>query len=595
MSSATPLSFYRTKLENVEILLKDQQRKLRYISLLRLFTVAAAVYFLVSAIRTGHSLLYISSALLVILFFALVSYHKTQKDRFDLLNELKKLNKEELEALEFSYAGRPDGNQYRDPHHPWSHDLDLFGPGSLYQYINRTATLTGSKHLADLLTNPAASSGEVSVRQQRVRSLSAKNDFRQYYTATARLLKEQENDIPSLDRWRQSESYTTANRWLRPYTIGISILSLALVIAGIIDASFFRYLLPVVFLNWGVLTPFLVRNNRYHEMISRKAELMEQYARLLHLISQEDPENETWGNARELALKGSRGIKNLSRLLGLFDQRLNMFIGAILNSLFLFDVQLIFLLERWKKQNGSEIMEWVALTGEVEAFITLGGFAFNNPDYAYPELAQDRRLLVGRNLGHPLIPTGKRVVNDLSVDKEKVIVITGANMAGKSTFLRAVGVNMVLAYAGAPVCAAEFKTGMLTLFSSMRTSDSLKDEESYFLAEIRRLKQVVELMEKGTPMLILLDEVLKGTNTTDKQQGAIGLIKKSLRHEVLEFIATHDLILGNLEKEYPGEVVNYSFESYIEDFDLVFDYRIRPGIAKNMNASFLMKKMGLME
>ena len=194
-----------------------------------------------------------------------------------------------------------------------------------------------------------------------------------------------------------------------------------------------------------------------------------------------------------------------------------------------------------------------------------------------------------------MIPDHKRVVNDLLIKGEKVVVITGANMAGKSTYLRALGINTVLAYTGCPVCASTFRCRFMGLYSSMRTADSLRDEESYFLAEIKKLQLIVRRMETGKPLLILLDEVLKGTNTTDKKRGSVGLIRRSLKYPIRCFIATHDLSLGDLEKEHKGEVVNYCFESYIKGTELSFDYTMRKGIATNMNASFLMKQMGIMD
>ena len=212
-----------------------------------------------------------------------------------------------------------------------------------------------------------------------------------------------------------------------------------------------------------------------------------------------------------------------------------------------------------------------------------------------PELVESSQELLTAGLGHPLIHPGKRVVNDLRISEGKVIVITGANMAGKSTYLRSLGVNMVLAYTGCPVCATAFRSAYMGLYSSMRTADSLKDEESYFLAEIRKLQSIVREMEGGRPIMILLDEVLKGTNTTDKKLGSVGLIQKSLLYPVRLFIATHDLSQGELEYAHGGQVVNYCFESYIKDMELSFDYTIRKGIATNMNASFLMKKMGIMD
>jgi DNA mismatch repair ATPase MutS len=256
---------------------------------------------------------------------------------------------------------------------------------------------------------------------------------------------------------------------------------------------------------------------------------------------------------------------------------------------------MLFLLERWKRQHRQDIMGWIEITGRMDALISLSGFAFNHPDFSLPEFDEDAASMELRGLGHPLIPAHRRVNNDLAVAGEKVVVITGANMAGKSTFLRSMGVNMVLGYAGCPVCASGFRCAYMGLQSSMRTADSLKDEESYFLAEIRKLQRIVHQMEQGKPMLILLDEVLKGTNTTDKKLGSVGLIRKSLNYPVRCLIATHDLSLGELEKEYPGQVVNYCFESYIRGMELSFDYTIRKGIATNMNASFLMKKMGIMD
>jgi len=595
MTPEEPRSFYTSQLSEIESLLKAQQNKLRFIALLRLFAIIAAVYFMVMGVKTGFNLLYLVCGLFVILFFSLVVFHKHQSDHFSLLSELKKLNLEELDILEYRFHERPDGSSFRNPHHKWSHDLDLFGPGSVYQYMNRTASISGGKALFKLLTEFPPAAPVILERQERTRSLALKPLFRQLYTATARLFKEDEKDLPSLDSWRTTDAYTAKNKWLRPLAIFISLISLGILVAGIIDFSNFSYYLPILFINGGILSPFMVKNNRYHEQISRKAELMDRYASLLQLIAKEDLDVQIWGEEKKLAMQGAKEIKGLSKLLGLFDQRLNMVIGILLNALFLFDIHLVFLLEDWKKKHSDALMQWVEVTGEMEAFITLGGFAFNHPAFSYPELIEGKRTLSATQLGHPLIPEQKRVSNDLQILQEKVVVITGANMAGKSTFLRAIGVNMVLAYTGSPVCASSFRTGLLHLYSSMRTSDSLKDEESYFLAEIRRLKEVVDMMEQGTPMLILLDEVLKGTNTTDKQLGAIGLIRKSLRYPILEFIATHDLVLGKLEEEYPGEVVNYSFESYIEELELVFDYKIRKGIAQNMNASFLMRKMGLMD
>jgi DNA mismatch repair ATPase MutS len=272
-----------------------------------------------------------------------------------------------------------------------------------------------------------------------------------------------------------------------------------------------------------------------------------------------------------------------------------MLLGVILNGFFLFDFVMLHLLERWKRRNRQEILDWIALCGWTDAMVSLAGFAYNHPDFVLPRVSEEQQDLKISQLGHPLIPDEKRIDNDMVAENEKVVVITGANMAGKSTFLRSLGVNMVLAYMGCPVCAQTFDLGYMGLSSSMRTADSLKDEESYFLAEIKKLRLIVQRMEQGLPLMILLDEVLKGTNTTDKKRGSVGLIQRSLNYPVRMFIATHDLSLGELEGKHPGKVVNYCFESYIKDMELSFDYTIRPGIATNMNAYFLMRQMGIVD
>jgi DNA mismatch repair ATPase MutS len=377
--------------------------------------------------------------------------------------------------------------------------------------------------------------------------------------------------------------------------MGVSLLSVFIIILGIFDSSRYWFLLYMFLLNMTVLSPFLLRTQKYQAAISRKHDLLKGYARLLKQIAETSFEHPEMQDRSRKAREGMHKVGRLSKLMQMFDQRLNMLLGVLLNGLFLFDFTMLYLLERWKRKNRQDIMEWIEITGWTDAMISLAGFAWNHPGFRMPEVNEKADDLEIRGLGHPLIPDQKRVANDLEISKGKVVVITGANMAGKSTFLRSMGVNMVLAYTGCPVCATLFRCSYMSLHSSMRTADSLKDEESYFLAEIKKLQLIVQEMEGGKPMLILLDEVLKGTNTTDKKLGSVGLIRKSLKYPIRCLIATHDLSLGELEKEYAGQVLNYCFESYIKDMELSFDYTIRKGIATNMNASFLMKKMGIMD
>jgi len=565
------------------------------LSLARLLALVAIIWMLVLGIRSGAFHFYLLSALMLILFLSLISIFNRQKGERELYRQLLMLNERELACLHHDFHNLPDGSDFADTSHPWSHDLDIFGTGSLFQYLNRSCTRKGKGILAEMLTKEPGSVKEILKRQEIIKDLKDRIDFRQHFTANGELVKEKADDLKDISRWLDSTSYISKYPWLFYLALLTSLVSLAIIVWVITDPShFLRLLYPLLF-NMTVLSPFLLRTQKYQEAISKKHELLKGYAHLLRLIAGTGFNHPELQNRSRRAREGMHKVTGLSKLMHLFDQRLNMLLGVFLNGFFLFDFIMLYFLERWKRKNQMDILEWIEICGWIDAMISLSGFAWNHPAFSMPELHDTADDLEINGLGHPLIPAQKRVANNLQLTSEKVMVITGANMAGKSTFLRSMGINMVLCYAGCPVCATNFRSGYLKLHSSMRTADSLKDEESYFLAEIRKLQSIVLEMEKGKPMLILLDEVLKGTNTTDKKLGSVGLIRKSLNYPIRCLIATHDLSLGELEKEYQGQVINYCFESYIEDMELSFDYTIRKGIATNMNASFLMKKMGIVD
>jgi DNA mismatch repair ATPase MutS len=570
-------------------------RQINLISMARLAVLISIVWLLVLGIKNSAFIFYLLSAIMFVLFLVLVSLFNRRKDERELLRQLLILNEKEIACLEHDFHDLPEGSEHADISHPWANDLDLFGKGSLFQYLNRTSTLRGSRILADFLTTEPGGAESVMNRQIIIDDLNERIDFRQNFTASGALVKEKPEDLKDLERWLGTSTYIRKYPWLLFLALGVSLLSLIIIVAVILDSSRFMLLLfPVVF-SMMIISPFLLRTQRYQESISRKHDLLEGYARLLKQIASTPFSHPELQNKSREAGEGMMKVARLSKLIQIFDQRLNMILGSLLNGFFLFDFIMLYLLEDWKKKNQDDIMEWIEITGRFDALISLAGFAWNHPDFSTPQLNEGPGDLKIHQIGHPLIPPLKRVNNDLVINSEKVVVITGANMAGKSTFLRSLGVNMVLAYTGCPVCATTFHGSYMGLYSSMRTADSLKDEESYFLAEIKKLQLIVQQMESGKPLLILLDEVLKGTNTTDKKLGSVGLIRKALDYPVRCFIATHDLSLGELEKEYAGQVVSYCFESYIKNMELSFDYTIRKGIATNMNASFLMKKMGIVD
>jgi ABC-type multidrug transport system fused ATPase/permease subunit len=586
---------YKQRIAQFREAVSRQSRIINYLSLARFLALVATIWFLALGIKHSGIPFYGISFLMLVAFLALVNLHNRHNIKRELIRKLQTLNKTELDCLDHKFLDLPDGSQHADPSHPWSHDLDLFGKGSLFQYLNRTSTLRGNSILAEMLSTEPGSPEAIQTRQGIVEDLKERLDFRQNFTARGQMTKEKGDDLRDIHTWLSAPAYIRKHRWLFYLALVVSVLSLGIIVAGFFDSSRFWYLLYLLLVNYSVLSPFLMRTNQYQSVISRKHELLEGYAHLLHIIREQSFKQEELNQRAEGARQGMKEVKKLSKLLNIFDQRLNMLLGAVFNGLFLFDFLMLHFLENWKDKNSAHILEWIEITGWTDAMISLAGFASNHPDFVLPAISSRETEMELKGLGHPLIPDLKRVDNDLGIKGEKVVVITGANMAGKSTFLRSLGVNMVLAYVGCPVCATAFRSSYGGLYSSMRTADSLKDEESYFLAEIKRLQLIVKRMEEGEPLLILLDEVLKGTNTTDKKKGSVGLIQRSLNYPIRCFIATHDLSLGELEKEHKGQVVNYCFESYIKEMELSFDYTIRKGIATNMNASFLMKKMGIMD
>ncbi|MEZ5071906.1 MAG: hypothetical protein R2751_13340 [Bacteroidales bacterium] len=462
--------------------------------------------------------------------------------------------------------------------------------------MNRTATLRGEDLLARWLCTEPEGRNAVLHRQDMVRDLQDRIDLRQSFTARGRLTEESRADLEGIDRWLDDESFITRHPWLVRAALVLGGISLSILLLSIFRSGTLGYLVPVLLVNFSLLSPFFFRLSKYQENIGKKHRILRGYAALLELIAASGVKEPELDRIRETARQGGADVRSLSRLLNLFDQRLNFFATLITNGLFLSDFILVFFLERWKRNHRDDIRAWIDHIALFDVLVTLGGFAFNHPDFCWPAIGDDdggHRRVSG--LGHPLIPGKKRVTNDLELDREKVVIVTGANMAGKSTFLRALGVNQVLVYLGCPVCATAFEMPFLGLSSSMRTSDSLNDEESYFLAEIKKLQHIVKRMEEGRPMLILLDEVLKGTNTEDKRKGSVGLVHRAVGYPVTCFIATHDLSLGVLEEELKGDVTNRCFESFMDDMNLRFDYTIRKGLATNMNASYLMRKMGIMK
>ncbi|SEL11148.1 MutS-related protein [Olivibacter domesticus] len=519
---------------------------------------------------------------------------KANKQRLHFYR-LKTINEQEKSSLRGEYSSLPSGSIYVDTNHPFSYDLDVFGANSLFQNMNRTCTFSGERFLVESLKCTNVNVAKILERQHAVSELTCLVDFRQHFMAIGLENREDSEDISQLTAWLESPKNTLNRPIIRFFSFLLPTVTLSILIFAIVGMISYVGLIVSVLINLVFIQLFNSPINRAHAIISRKHNLLKKYAQLLqHLNTQ------TFSNQRLITLlKNSENahteINRLSRIMSFFDQRLNDLVAVVLNGVFLSDIHCIVALYRWKKKHKKQMPEWLDSIFTFDELNSLANFAFNNPSYSYPKFSASI-FIEAENLGHPLIKNHPCVSNNFgSLREEKVVILTGANMSGKSTFLRTIGVNLILAYCGAPVFATKFTCSNAVIYTSMRVTDSLDQDTSYFYAELKRLSQIMDNLRKGRKMLILLDEILKGTNSADKLHGSIGLIEEFLAHECLCVIATHDLALGALENSYPKDVSNYCFESRLESDKLSFDYKIIRGIAQNKNATFLMQKAGLIK
>jgi hypothetical protein len=377
----------------------------------------------------------------------------------------------------------------------------------------------------------------------------------------------------------------------------LAIVSLILAITGVLPYPVFVF----IFLgNLLYIAGGLKKINNIHNALSRKYKFLSSIDRLLKAFENESFNSPLLNDVKlnisgdDISAAGS--VRKLGRLLQAFDTRNNQIIGLVLNGMLLWDYQSIMRLEKWKSDYKRMFPVWLNMIGQVDAFISLGNYVYNNPDFVFPVESENYEVFSAKNLGHQLIDERKRVCNDFSLGKKgTVCIISGANMAGKSTFLRTVAVNYILAMTGAPVCASEMNFIPGKLFTSMRTMDSLSNNESYFYAELRRLFILKSRIESGEPVFFILDEILKGTNSADKSKGSLLFLEKIVEKGGTGLIATHDTSLGKMESDHPGTVINKCFEIEIDGENIRFDYKIQEGITQKMNAVLLMNQMGILD
>ncbi len=501
-----------------------------------------------------------------------------------------------IARLEDRWKGEGDGgSEFLDPRHPYAQDLDLFGEGSLFELVCLARSAAGRSTLARWLSEPAGVA-EIRARQAAVLELAPRLDLREELALIGEDL-ESRLDPDVLRRWGVAPAQLRHQRGLQITAALLSTITIgALVIWPLLGAGPIPFLLALI-PQLGFAAALRSRIKPVLDGLEHPTRDLVLLRDLLVRIEEETLESE---RLRELqraleteGLPPSRRIAQLRRMADLHDSRRNQFFAPIAG-LLLCGTQLALAVERWREHFGPRLPEWIEAAGEIEALAAISGNAFENPDHVMPTIREEPVGIEARALGHPLLPRDQCVRNDLELGAERrAYIVSGSNMSGKSTFLRALGCNVVLALAGAPVRAESLHLSPLTIAAAIRVNDSLMEGISHFYAEIKRLRQVVELCDGDLPVLFLLDEILHGTNSHDRRIGASAVIKELVRREALGLVTTHDLALAQIANEARSGIENVHFEDHLEDGKMVFDYQLRQGVVEKSNALELMRAVGL--
>ncbi|MGD9155765.1 MAG: DNA mismatch repair protein [Bacillota bacterium] len=558
--------------------------------------LTASVYFLIlRKFPMGFGLFLFGIVLLIYLEIGhskVVSYQKKA-------TILRDINEHSIWRLDGRWSAFLDtGNEFLDDNHPYSSDLDIFGQGSLFQWINVTRTYLGRQRLCHLLTDYPGPISEIRERQAAIGELADSLGWRQRFLACGIAVADKMRNPDFLLRWVKDR-----NPFFLQKSVVRSLRALPVLTTGSIIVYFSTKKIPfylplcMLLLQYGLLKIGAKKRTITLATAAGYQKNLELYANLLGQILKKNFQSEYLQRLKRKLFtrdrkSAGRQLARLARITESIDNRYNFFY-SIVNLITLWDYQCLTALERWKKTAGDSLQDWLETIAEFEALSSLAVIGYDHPEWAVPELTPDTQSVIAEKLGHPLLDGAVRITNPLKVgDSNRVLLITGSNMSGKSTYLRTAGINLVLAFAGATVCATSFRCALLDIYTCMRIADNLEKNISSFYAEILRIKSIVEASAQSRPVFFLLDEIFKGTNSLDRHTGAKVLIKQLIQNKAIGLVSTHDLELGELAREQPG-VGNFHFQEHFTNNQLNFDYKLRPGISTTRNAWYLMKAAGI--
>jgi DNA mismatch repair ATPase MutS len=570
-----------TELESTLSKLLSKKSQLGWGRFLVMLSIAGCIYFL---LPWGWLYVIASTLLLISVFIKLVFADIDNNKAIQHSQQLIKINKDEIKAINGNYLHFDDGSVYAPHEHLYSNDLDIFGKASLFQYLNRTTSAMGGTTVANWLLYPAKEE-TILERQTAAKELYSKTEWRQSLQAFGKEKKIEQSTYLRLQEWIKEENSFIDHRFWMTLQLLVPAVMITVVILNATDllSDAARNL----FLIASAILAFFISKKvvPLHDKVSKLTEELDVLTDSIRLI-----ENENFTSAllvqfqssyKHKDFTASAEMKKLKGIVQRMDWRLNPIVFVPLAILFQWDLQQVIALEKWKRRNHTSIIQWFEALGNFEAISSFATLHFNHPEWCFPELKKEHFFIEGKEIGHPLI------------NKGIIMLVTGSNMAGKSTYLRTIGVNTVLSMAGAIACAKSFALSPVQLITSMRIADNLEENTSTFYAELKKLKTVIEKVNNHERVFILLDEILRGTNSLDRHTGAVALTKQLIRQQAAGIIATHDVELAKLKDDYPANIYNYHFDVQVNNGELYFDYKLKEGICTSLNASILMKKIGI--
>ncbi len=588
--SYEPREFYNTQLQvttTQKNIIKKQRQLFLVVKLVSFLLAAVAIYYSFEGLTPLVAVVFA-----VVYIYALIRDQKLEQSAAFLREQIANFEAE-LRYLDGDITGQESGEEYLNADHPYALDLDIFGPSSLYGDIARPMTPLGADKLASYLLTPLTTQEEITARQEAICELSQQCDWLHSMRSQSKLHPIHRYSNGVIAKWANIPIISPFPTVLLYCINGVAIVSLLAAIAGLIPFILFSVLAA---LQLGIAAISMSRISKIAASLDAALKSLSNYLHIIRMLDGKSFDSPKLNHIKDSLFGGDGSVVALAKLRRIqsdIDSRSNLLVYIALNSLYCRDLHTIISLSKWHKQYSASIAQWVDNITELDALSSMAIYRFNHPHFSFPSVDK-KSILSAKDLIHPLMRSGEAVPNDFELGSmNKLFIVTGANMAGKSTFLRSVGLNMVLAHCGCVVSSPSFSFSVVDLFTSMRTTDNLSKGSSYFHAELSRLKLLCDRAQQQRPMFVILDEMLKGTNSADKLSGSRRFLERMLEFNISGLVATHDLALGELETKYPHNFKNICFEIEHSDHNIHYSYKLQNGVSKNMNATLLLEQMGI--